>query len=273
MRGKSVGAHRITVDGVAGVHFAVWAPNADRVSVIGDFNRWDGRVHVMRPIASSGVWELFIPELTDGACYKYEVRTRAGHLLEKADPYGLRFEVPPNSASVIWTEGRYQWGDEEWLRDRPSFAGWHDRPMSIYEVHLGSWKRVPEEGNRYLSYRELADTLVPYVRENGLHAHRVDAGDGASVLRSWGYQVIGFFAPTSRFAHPTTSATSSISVTRHGVGCDPRLGARPLPEGSVTASRSSTAPALYEHCRSASGRAQGPGNTDFNTGATKCVRS
>jgi 1,4-alpha-glucan branching enzyme len=140
--------------------------------------------------------------LPDGACYKYEVRTRAGHLLEKADPYGLRFEVPPNSASVIWTEGRYQWGDEEWLRDRPSFAGWHDRPMSIYEVHLGSWKRVPEEGNRYLSYRELSDTLVPYVREMGYTHIELMPVMEHPFSGSWGYQVIGFFAPTSRFGTP-----------------------------------------------------------------------
>ena len=215
---EKFGSHRVAVDGIAGVHFAVWAPNADRVSVIGDFNRWDGRVHVMRPLASSGVWQLFIPDLPEGACYKYEVRTRAGHLLEKADPYGRRFEVPPNSASVIWTEGRYEWGDEEWLRDRPSFAGWHERPMSIYEVHLGSWKRVPEEGNRYLSYRELSETLVPYVREMGYTHIELMPVMEHPFSGSWGYQVIGFFAPTSRFGTPDDFRYFVDQCHRHGVG-------------------------------------------------------
>ena len=127
------------------VHFAVWAPNAQRVSVIGDFNRWDGRVHPMRRLVPSGVWELFIPDLPVGACYKYEVRTAAGHLIEKSDPYAQRFEVPPNSASIIWQGGEYEWRDDDWMTDRTSLGGWHDRPMSIYEVHLGSWRRVPEE--------------------------------------------------------------------------------------------------------------------------------
>jgi len=145
---KKFGSHRIAVDGVAGVHFAVWAPNADRVSVIGDFNRWDGRAHPMRKLVPSGIWEIFIPDLPEGACYKYEVRTPPGHLLEKADPYARRFEVPPNTASIIWTERRYEWGDGTWMRDRASFGDWHERPMSVYEVHLGSWRRVPEEGDR-----------------------------------------------------------------------------------------------------------------------------
>ena len=115
---EKLGPHRVTIGAVSGVHFAVWAPNAQRVSVIGDFNHWDGRVHVMRRLVPSGIWEIFIPDLTDGACYKFEVRTPAGHLLQKADPYARRFEVPPNTASVVWTEGAYQWGDDDWIRDR-----------------------------------------------------------------------------------------------------------------------------------------------------------
>jgi 1,4-alpha-glucan branching enzyme len=248
---EKFGSHRMAVDGVAGVHFAVWAPNADRVSVIGDFNRWDGRVHVMRPLASSGVWELFIPDLPEGACYKYEVRTRAGHLLEKADPYGRRFEVPPNSASVIWTEGRYQWGDDEWLRDRPSFAGWHERPMSIYEVHLGSWKRVPEEGNRYLSYRELSETLVPYVREMGYTHIELMPVMEHPFSGSWGYQVIGFFAPTSRFGTPDDFRYFVDQCHRYG-----------LPEGSARSGAVRRHGALRT-CGSSSGRAPGLGNADL----------
>ena len=215
---EKFGSHRVTIDGITGVHFAVWAPNAQRVSVIGDFNRWDGRSHPMRRLVPSGVWEIFIPDLPDDACYKYEVRTTAGHLLEKADPYGQRFEVPPNSASVIWSGGRYEWGDQEWLHDRPSFAGWHERPMSVYEVHLGSWRRVPGEGNRYLTYRELADTLVPYVREMGYTHIELMPVMEHPFSGSWGYQVIGFFAPTSRFGSPDDFRYFVDQCHRHGVG-------------------------------------------------------
>jgi 1,4-alpha-glucan branching enzyme len=215
---EKLGSHQMTVDGVAGVHFAVWAPNAQRVSVIGDFNRWDGRAHPMRRLVPSGVWEIFVPDLPDGACYKYEVRTAAGHLVEKADPYGQRFEVPPNSASVIWSGGRYQWGDGEWLRDRASLGGWYDRPMSVYEVHLGSWRRVPDQGNRFLSYRELADTLVPYARETGYTHIELMPVMEHPFSGSWGYQVIGFFAPTSRFGTPDDFRYFVDQCHRHGLG-------------------------------------------------------
>ena len=212
------GAHRITLDGVNGVHFAVWAPNAQRVSVIGDFNRWDGRTHVMRRLIPSGVWEIFLPDLPDGAPYKYEVRTHAGHLLHKADPWARRFEVPPNSASVVWTEGGYAWRDGDWINDRHSSGGWHDRPMSIYEVHLGSWRRVPEEASRSLTYREAASQLVPYVREMGYTHIELMPVLEHPFTGSWGYQVIGFFAPTSRFGTPDDFRYFVDECHRHGVG-------------------------------------------------------
>ena len=215
---EKFGSHRATVDGITGVHFAVWAPNAQRVSVVGDFNHWDGRAHPMRRLVPSGVWEIFIPDLPDGACYKYEVRTSAGHLLEKADPYAQWFEVPPNSASIIWTGGRYEWGDSEWLSDRPSFAGWHERPMSVYEVHLGSWRRIPEQGNRFLTYRELAETLVPYVREMGYTHIELMPVMEHPFSGSWGYQVIGFFAPTSRFGTPDDFRYFVDQCHRYGIG-------------------------------------------------------
>ena len=164
---EKLGSHAMTIAGVSGVHFSVWAPNAQRVSVIGDFNGWDGRVHVMRRLMPSGMWELFVPGLADGACYKFEVRTGAGDLLQKVDPYARAFEVPPKTASVTWTDGRYEWRDHDWMRDRVALNGWQDRPMSIYEVHLGSWRRKPEQDDRFLTYRELADELVPYAREMG----------------------------------------------------------------------------------------------------------
>ncbi|HZI44642.1 MAG TPA: 1,4-alpha-glucan branching protein GlgB, partial [Ilumatobacter sp.] len=213
-----LGSHRIRIGGIAGVHFAVWAPNAQRVSVVGDFNRWDGRAHPMRKLVPAGIWEIFIPDLADGACYKYEVRTPAGHLLDKADPYGRRFEVPPNTASIIWTEGDYEWGDDNWIRDRPSFNGWHDRPMSVYEVHLGSWRRVPEEGERYLTYRELADQMVPYVREMGFTHIELMPVMEHPFSGSWGYQVIGFFAPTSRFGTPDDFRYFVDQCHRYGIG-------------------------------------------------------
>jgi len=212
------GSLPMTIGGVAGVHFAVWAPNAQRVSVIGDFNGWDGRVHVMRRLIPAGVWEIFVPGLPEGACYKYEVRTAAGHLLQKADPFARRCEVPPKSASVIWSGGRYAWRDGDWMKDRASFGGWHDRPMSVYEVHLGSWRRVPEERNRPLTYRELADTLVPYVREMGYTHIELMPVMEHPFAGSWGYQVIGFFAPTSRFGTPDDFRYFVDECHRHGIG-------------------------------------------------------
>jgi 1,4-alpha-glucan branching enzyme len=215
---EKLGSHRTSVGAVIGVHFAVWAPNAQRVSVIGDFNRWDGRAHPMRKLVPSGIWEIFIPDLADGVCYKFEVRTSGGHLLEKADPYARRFEVPPNTASIIWTEGAYQWSDDEWMRDRPSFNSWRERPMSAYEVHLGSWRRVSEGGHRYLTYRELAEQLVPYVREMGYTHIELMPVMEHPFSGSWGYQVIGFFAPTSRFGTPDDFRYFMDQCHRYGLG-------------------------------------------------------
>ena len=149
------------------MHFAVWAPNADRVSVVGDFNGWDGRVHPMRQLMPSGVWEIFVPDLPVGQKYKYEIRTKTGAILKKADPFAFAFEVPPQSASVVWDISDYEWRDTAWMSERQAHNSWLEQPMSVYEVHLGSWARVPEEGNRFLTYREMAHRLVPYVKEMG----------------------------------------------------------------------------------------------------------
>src|SRR5262249_37975533 len=164
---EKLGAHRITVGTTTGVHFAGWAPTADAVSVVGDFNGWDARVHPMRHLGTVGVWEIFIPDLPDGEKYKFEIRTRHGERLQKADPYGLSFEGPPQSASIVRDISGYAWGDGEWMGARAESGAWLARPMAIYEVHLGSWARVPEEGNRFLTYRELAEQLVPYVKDAG----------------------------------------------------------------------------------------------------------
>jgi 1,4-alpha-glucan branching enzyme len=197
---EQLGARRLTIGVVTGVHFAVWAPNAQRVSVVGDFNRWDGRVHPMRRLMPSGIWELFVPDLGNGTRYKYEVRTPEGYLLEKADPFARAAEVPPNTASVVWTEDGYAWNDGAWMSARAAAGGWLDRPMSIYEVHLGSWRRRPD--GSCLSYRELADTLVPYAAEMGYTHVELMPVMEHPFGGSWGYQVVGFYAPTGRFGTP-----------------------------------------------------------------------
>jgi 1,4-alpha-glucan branching enzyme len=197
-----LGAHRITIGTTVGVHFAVWAPNADRVSVVGDFNGWDGRVHGMRLLAPGGVWEIFIPDLPDGEKYKFEIRTRQGALLKKSDPFGVAFEVPPQSASIVRDVSTYGWQDRDWMRSRARGDAWLERPMSVYEVHLGSWARVPEESDRPLTYRELAHRLVPYVKDAGFTHIELLPVMEHPFSGSWGYQVLGFFAPTSRFGPP-----------------------------------------------------------------------
>jgi 1,4-alpha-glucan branching enzyme len=199
---EKLGAHRLTIGSTVGVHFAVWAPNADRVSVIGDFNGWDGRVHPMRLLVPSGIWEIFIPDLVDGEKYKFEVRTRSGVLLQKSDPFAFAFETPPQSASIVRDIRGYRWHDDEWITARQTCGTWLERPLAIYEVHLGSWARVPEDGNRFLTYRELAHRLVPYAKETGFTHLELLPVMEHPFSGSWGYQVLGFFAPTSRFGPP-----------------------------------------------------------------------
>jgi 1,4-alpha-glucan branching enzyme len=200
---EKLGAHIRTVDGIPGVHFAVWAPGARRVSVVGDFNRWDGRVNAMRFRGSSGIWELFLPELGEGTVYKYEIFGQAGHVLPlKADPYAFGSELRPHNGSVVARLDKHSWADSNWMIRRTQ-TNWLDLPISVYEVHLGSWRRVPDEGNRWLTYRELADRLIPYVKDLGythiellpVMEHPYDG--------SWGYQTLGYFAATSRFGSPT----------------------------------------------------------------------
>ncbi len=198
---EKLGAHPMEVNGVKGVYFAVWAPNARNVSVIGNFNVWHGGKHQMRVLGSSGVWELFIPDIGVGEVYKYEVKDQSGNIFEKSDPYGFQFEVRPNTGSIVADINKHKWADQEWM-DRRRSTDLLRQPISVYEVHLGSWMRVPEDGNRFLTYRELAHQLVAYVKKIGythiqllpVAEHPLDA--------SWGYQVLGYFAPTSRFGTP-----------------------------------------------------------------------
>ncbi len=192
---RKLGAHLREVEGVRGVNFAVWAPNAERVSVVGDFNRWDGRCHPMGH-RGSGLWELFIPGLGEGAAYKYEVKSRyRGYLQQKADPYGFSAEVAPKSASVVADITRHRWRDQAWMARRAE-TDWLRRPVSIYEVHLGSWRR-PLAG-----YREIAAELIPYVRKMGYTHVELMPVLEHPFEGSWGYQVTGYFAPTSRWGSP-----------------------------------------------------------------------
>ncbi|EME70890.1 glycogen branching enzyme [Paramagnetospirillum caucaseum] len=215
---EKLGAQVRAVDGVAGVDFAVWAPNAARVSVVGDFNGWDGRRHPMRLRHEAGIWEIFIPGLGQGAIYKYEVVAADGRLLPlKADPYGHFAELPPKTASVVWELGPRDWQDGAWMAAQGSRNDRH-APVSIYEVHLGSWKRVPEDGNRSLSYLELADQLGDYVADLGfthvefLPVHEHPFGG------SWGYQPVGLFAPTSRYGTPDEFRTLVERLHGKGIG-------------------------------------------------------
>jgi 1,4-alpha-glucan branching enzyme len=197
-----LGAHLREVAGVKGALFTVWAPNAKRVSVVGDFNFWDGRHHVMRRHPASGLWELFIPGIEENALYKYEILSQNhGVLPLKADPFGFAAQHPPETASKIVAQSRYPWSDNSWL-ERKVEHGYRDQPVCIYEVHLGSWKRKGSNGDQYLNYLELADQLIPYVQSMGFTHIQLMPISEYPFDGSWGYQPVGLYAPTSRFGSP-----------------------------------------------------------------------
>ncbi|NOD31208.1 1,4-alpha-glucan branching protein GlgB [Ruegeria atlantica] len=199
---EKLGAHPLEHDGVKGVNFAVWAPAASRVSVVGEFNQWDGRRNAMRARGTTGIWEIFIPGLGEGSLYKYEIRNAQGNILPlKADPVGFGAEHPPATASVVRDLDGYDWSDDAWMATRAD-RNRFDRPISIYEVHLGSWRRKVEDGNRPLSYLEFAKELVDYVREMGFTHIELMPVSEHPFDGSWGYQPIGLFAPTIRYGTP-----------------------------------------------------------------------
>jgi 1,4-alpha-glucan branching enzyme len=198
---EKFGAHLRTIGDERGVYFAVWAPNAQRVSVVGDFNGWDGRVNPMRRLLGSGVWELFLPGLKERAHYKFEIRTQTGALLLKSDPFAFFNQHGKSTASLVYDLSRYRWNDDEWMESRRS-KDWPKSAINIYEVHLGSWRRRTDEGNRHLSYLEFAETLLPYVVEMGYtHIELLPIAEHP-FEGSWGYQVTNYYAPTSRFGTP-----------------------------------------------------------------------
>jgi 1,4-alpha-glucan branching enzyme len=199
---EKMGAHPVVINGVAGVMFGVWAPNALRVSVVGDFNQWDGRTHPMRNRGVSGVWELFIPGLGEGAIYKYEIRPTSQDLpFLKSDPYAFRSELRPNTGSIVARLDKHQWNDSGWIEWRGR-NDWLTSPISIYEVHLGSWRRVVDENGRWLTYLELADQLIPYLRRMGYTHVELMPVMEHPFDGSWGYQTLGYYAATSRYGAP-----------------------------------------------------------------------
>jgi 1,4-alpha-glucan branching enzyme len=214
---QKLGAHRVARDGVEGVYFAVWAPNAEHVCVIGDFNYWDKNNHPLQQRGFSGVWEGFIPGIGPGQKYKFQVYSRHnGYQIDKADPLAFYNEVPPNTASIVW-DLDYQWGDRDWMehrRDRNS----HRSPISIYEVHLGSWMRSPDNPDRLLSYRDLTPKLVAYVKRMGFtHVEFLPVMEHP-FYPSWGYQITGYFAATSRYGSPQDFMHLIDQLHQHGIG-------------------------------------------------------
>ena len=197
---QTMGAHLVTQHGIEGVRFAVWAPNAERVSVIGNFNQWDGRVHPMRVHGSSGIWDIFIPGLGVGELYKFEIRNRnTGHIHVKTDPYGFSFEQRPGTAAKVTALTHHQWQDQEWMQQRGS-VDWLHAPFNFYEAHLGSWKRNAQ--GYFLNYRDLADELIPYVKEMGYTHIELLPISEHPLNESWGYQTTGYFGVTNRFGSP-----------------------------------------------------------------------
>lgn len=265
-----LGAHLRELDGVAGVAFAVWAPNARRVSIVGPFNDWDGRCHAMRLRHECGVWELFVPELEPGEIYKYEVKARSGEVMAlKADPYGFYAERSPSTASVVWDLDRYRWQDRDWLARRPETSE-RDVPIAIYEAHLGSWKRRVEEQGRYLSYQELAEELVPYVKDMGFTHIELLPITEHPFDGSWGYQPIGLYAPTSRHGNPDEFRAFIDHCHTEGIGviADWVAGHFPAdPHGLAYFDGSS----LYEHADPRQGRHRDWDTLIFNYGRGEVV--
>ncbi|HEX7470243.1 MAG TPA: 1,4-alpha-glucan branching protein GlgB [Verrucomicrobiae bacterium] len=212
---EKLGAQLRTIDGVHGTSFAVWAPNAQRVSVVGDFNQWDGRFNSMRLLDASGVWEIFIPGVGEGEHYKFEIRDAHGHIALKTDPFGFFFETAPKNAAIVWNNRKFNWTDGAWLKQRAQRDGLR-APMTTYEVHPGSWRK--KSASESLSYRELAGPLVKYVKEMGFtHVEFMPVSEHA-FYPSWGYQVTGFYAPTSRFGTPEDFQFLVNALHEAGIG-------------------------------------------------------
>ncbi len=259
---RFLGSHLREVEGVAGVQFAVWAPSAERVSVVGDFNRWDGRAHPMRVRGGTGVWELFIPGIGQGGFYKYEIRDRATNIHVKIDPYAQAFQARPQTAGFICPASSFRWADQDWIEGRAKLD-WQHQPFSVYEVHLGSWQRNADGG--FLNYRVLAKQLADYVTELGfthvellpITEHPLDA--------SWGYQCTGYFAPSARFGSPDDFRFFVDHLHRRGIGVLLDWVPAHFPKDAYALARFDGT-ALYEHADPRMGEHKDWGTLIFNFG-------
>lgn len=261
---EKLGAHPRQVDGVPGVSFSVWAPNARRVSVVGGFNHWDGRYHPMRILGNSGVWEIFIPGIELGEKYKFEILGRDGNCRLKIDPFGAGFEGHPYHGAIVSDLSSYEWQDEEWMARRKQ-VDWSREPMSIYEVHPGSWRTVVEDGERPLTYREMAVTLVDYVVEMGFtHVEFLPVAEHP-FNGSWGYQVTGFFAPTHRYGTPQDFMYLVDAFHRKGIGVILDWVPAHFPKDSFALAEFDGSH-LYEHSDPRQGMHQDWGTLIFNYG-------
>ena len=260
---EKLGSRVIEHEGVSGVHFAVWAPNARGINVVGDFNQWRGRAHPMKMLEQSGYWEAFVPGLAKGANYKFEVLGADGHTVLKADPLARYFETPPRTASIVWSSEDYEWGDADWMKARPKQDRWLRKPMSVYEVHPGSWQRSP--GGHVHTYREMAERLVPYVKDMGFtHVELLPVMEHP-YTGSWGYQVIGFFAPTSRYGPPEDFKFLIDAFHQAGIGVILDWVPGHFPKDQHGLARFDGT-ALYEHSDPRQGEHQDWGTLVFNYG-------
>ena len=259
---EKLGAHLRTIDGVAGTSFSVWAPNARRVSVVGAFNNWDGRYHPMRSLGASGVWELFVPGLGEGTLYKFELHDANGAVVLKTDPFGFLFEPAPKTAAVVWNNQKFQWSDGEWMNRRAKSDPMRS-PMSIYEVHLGSWRK--KNAFESLSYRELAGPLVDYLKDTHFtHVEFLPVAEHA-YYPSWGYQITGFFATTNRYGTPDDFQFLVNALHQAGIGVIIDWVPAHFPRDEwALANFDGTA--LYEHADPRKGAHQDWGTLIFNFG-------
>jgi 1,4-alpha-glucan branching enzyme len=258
-----LGAHVRELGGVRGVAFAVWAPQADGVSVVGSFNSWDGRLHPMRKLGVSGIWELFVPDLEPGALYKYEIHRRGSLAFLKTDPYALYTEVPPATSSIVF-EPSYQFNDGEWMSRRAE-SDYLRRPLNIYEVHLGSWRQIPEQGGRSLTYRETAPALAAYCKEMGFTHVEFLPLKGHPYGGSWGYQVANYYAPTARFGTPDDFRFLVDYLHREGLGVIMDWVPAHFPKDAWALGRFDGT-ALYEHADPRQGEHPEWGTYVFNYG-------
>ncbi len=259
---RMLGAHPMRLEGISGTRFAVWAPNAERVSVVGDFNAWDGRIHPMRAHPSNGIWEIFIPGIEAGALYKYEIRSRQGAILVKTDPYGFAFEERPGTASRICSLGAHVWQDDAWMEKRGT-RDWLNEPLNIYEIHAGSWRHRPDGSP--MNYRELAASLIPYVKDMGYTHIELMPVSEHPLDESWGYQTTGYFGITNRYGSPEDFRSFVEACHMAGIGVILDWVPAHFPRDDFALARFDGT-ALYEHEDPRQGEHQDWGTYIFNYG-------